>query len=114
MAERGSRTPASGPSAAFNVETIFKENPGLFESLAGSGLDAHDISKALRGELEAKGLKGFRRGGKVKKTGVAKVHKGERVLTAKQAKKPAVKRAVARKTPAPHGRRKSPSRPARR
>ena len=30
---------------------------------------------------------GFKKGGKVKKTGVALVHKGERVLTAKQAKK---------------------------
>jgi hypothetical protein len=30
---------------------------------------------------------GFKRGGKVKKTGIAKVHKGERVLTKKQAKK---------------------------
>jgi len=33
--------------------------------------------------------KGFKKGGKVKKTGVALVHKGERVLTAKQAKKKA-------------------------
>jgi hypothetical protein len=31
-------------------------------------------------------LGGFKRGGKVKKTGLAKLHKGERVLTAKQAK----------------------------
>jgi hypothetical protein len=29
----------------------------------------------------------FKRGGKVRKTGVAKVHKGEQVLTAKQAKR---------------------------
>lgn len=29
----------------------------------------------------------FKRGGKVRKTGIAKVHKGERVLTKKQAKK---------------------------
>ena len=29
----------------------------------------------------------FKKGGKVKKTGVAKVHRGERVLTAKEAKK---------------------------
>ena len=28
---------------------------------------------------------GFKKGGKVKKTGMARVHKGERVLTAKQA-----------------------------
>jgi hypothetical protein len=29
----------------------------------------------------------FKRGGKVRKTGIAKVHKGEEVLTAKEAKK---------------------------
>lgn len=33
----------------------------------------------------------FKRGGKVKKTGLAKVHKGERVLTKKQAEKLAKK-----------------------
>jgi hypothetical protein len=31
-------------------------------------------------------LPSYKKGGKVKKTGVAKLHKGERVLTAKQAK----------------------------
>jgi len=30
---------------------------------------------------------GYKRGGRVKKTGFAKVHKGERVLTKKQAKR---------------------------
>ena len=44
------------------------------------------LSDQLRQELALKGLKGFKRGGKVKKTGPAKLHKGERVLTAKQAK----------------------------
>lgn len=57
-------------------------------------------SQKLRQELEEKGLKGFKRGGRVKKTGPAKLHKGERVLTAKTAKKvtPAKIRAVTRKT----------------
>lgn len=44
-------------------------------------------SEDLRRELSAKGLKGFKKGGKVNKTGPAKLHKGERVLTASQAKK---------------------------
>jgi hypothetical protein len=68
-----------------------------------SGLD---ITAKLRAELADKGLKGFKRGGKVKKTGVAKVHKGERVLTAKQAKKPAVKKAIAKRTTKPAPRRR--------
>lgn len=46
-----------------------------------------ETSRSLREELRAKGLKGFKKGGKVNKTGPAKLHKGERVLTASQAKK---------------------------
>ena len=38
----------------------------------------------------------FKRGGRVHRTGLAKVHRGEHVLTAKQARKPAVKRALRR------------------
>lgn len=53
------------------------------------------------------GLPAYKKGGKVKKTGPAKLHKGERVLTAKQAKKatPAKLRAATRK-PAARTRRK--------
>ena len=36
---------------------------------------------------DLKNIRGYKKGGKVKKTGIAKVHKGERVLTKKQAKK---------------------------
>lgn len=39
----------------------------------------------------------YKKGGKVKQTGMALVHKGERVLTKKQAAKPAVKRAIKKK-----------------
>ena len=39
----------------------------------------------------------LKKGGKVKKTGVAKVHKGEVVLTKKMAAKPAVKKAIKKK-----------------
>jgi hypothetical protein len=49
----------------------------------------------------------FKRGGRVKKTGMAKVHKGEKVLTAKQAKSmPAAKgkKTTAHKTARKRGR----------
>lgn len=85
MAEKGSREPASAWSAyAENVPEIFKETP------RGSSRNAKqmmDVTGALRKELEDKGLKGFKRGGKVKKTGKAKVHKGEYVIKAAAAKK---------------------------
>ena len=41
--------------------------------------------------------KGFKKGGKVKRTGIAKVHAGEVVLTAKQAKKYGKKKASGHK-----------------
>jgi hypothetical protein len=59
-----------------------------------------------KGRACRQGSKGLKRGGKVKKTGVAKVHKGERVLTAKQAKKPAVKKAIAKRAAKPAPRRR--------
>jgi hypothetical protein len=93
MAEYGSRRPASDRSAQENLFEIQRERGGKIGEL----LPTLGISQSLRKELEDKGLKGFKRGGKVKKTGTAKLHKGERVLTKAQAKKPAVKKAVARK-----------------
>ena len=44
----------------------------------------------------APGIMYFEKGGDVKKTGPAIVHKGEKVLTAKQAKSPEIKKAVAK------------------
>lgn len=87
MAEPGGRRPASEATAEENLRRIAGEQGQI------SGADKF-ISKVLREELLRKGFKGFKRGGKVKKSGVAKVHRGERVLTAKQAKKPAVKTAL--------------------
>src|SRR5215469_960729 len=84
--ERGGRKPASARSAAENLDILQEEGRVPFS--------AYSTTAKLRQELEDEGLKGFKRGGKVKKTGVAKVHKGERVLTKKQAAKPAVKKAL--------------------
>lgn len=57
-----------------NVDAYRKANP----SNSGSGSSAND-SKAQPSS--------YKKGGKVRKTGKAKVHKGERVLTVKQTKK---------------------------
>ena len=89
MAEKGSREPASTRTALENMEEIWRERG--FDPPITPGLN---ISRRLREELESKGLKGFKRGGKVKKTGVAKVHRGERIVSAAQAQKPAVKAAL--------------------
>ncbi len=63
------------------------------------GKTARDLAGAPKGIFDAlrttgrriagndRPIPGYKRGGKVKKTGLAKVHKGERVLTKKQAKK---------------------------
>lgn len=81
MPEQGSRKPASTHTASDNLSIIDKE--------LGKPLTLNQLmrSDSLRNELEAKGLKGFKKGGKVKKTGPAKLHKGEFVVKAPAAKK---------------------------
>jgi len=57
---------------------------------AGFGIGKKDAAKGKK-DGEGSGLfakpKSFKKGGKVKKTGIARVHKGEVVLTAAEAKK---------------------------
>ncbi len=57
---------------------------------AAQALDKHNIET----EKAAKELDKYKKGGKVKRDGPAFVHKGEQVLTKKQAKNPAIKKAV--------------------
>lgn len=80
MAESGSRVPAGDWSAADNARRILRENK---EPIASPSR----VTKELREELKTKGLKGFAKGGKVKKTGKAKVHKGEYVIKKTAAQK---------------------------
>lgn len=69
------------------------EQPRKFEDTGKDARSAIDAHKKALAEA-AKDLPQYKRGGMVQKTGPALVHKGERVLTAKQAKKPAVKKAL--------------------
>ena len=83
MAESGSRDPASTSSKYRNIDKIIGERgPNQTRKFE----DAARISDLLQEELKSKGLKGFKKGGKVKKTGPYKLHKGEVVVPAKQAK----------------------------
>jgi hypothetical protein len=67
----------------------------MFPSAIGSGnpFDTSETPAAKNQGKKRQHVKGsllsgsFKRGGKVKRTGMAKVHKGERVLTRKQASK---------------------------
>lgn len=56
---------------------------GFTKGLSASGL-AGGVGEDTSGKSN---LKEFKSGGKVKKTGPAKLHKGERVLTKKEAKR---------------------------
>lgn len=66
------------------------------ESIAGSVISKYlgggeGKNKSKRGGLASAGLHalkvpGFKKGGKVHKTGIYKLHKGEHVLTAKQSR----------------------------
>jgi hypothetical protein len=59
---------------------------------AGAAKAVTDRNKQT--EAAAKEMDSYRKGGKVKRTGPALLHKDERVLTVSQAKKPAVKKAI--------------------
>lgn len=69
-------------------------NPDAFDKgfKQGLGKSKNSDDKADNGGKKdpggglGKDIPGFKKGGRVKKTGVAKVHKGEVVLTAKQAR----------------------------
>jgi hypothetical protein len=70
---------------------------GLVTNLLGGGVTSQ-LSKAIKGRKSKSGAAqtpaeagatgdSYARGGKVRKTGLAKLHKGERVLTKVQAKR---------------------------
>ena len=86
MPESGSRRPASSRSAMENVDKLQQE------PMEGAGTDMYRATQKLRRELQEKGIKGFKRGGKVKKTGVYKLHKGEKVVTASTVRRSPVKK----------------------
>jgi len=69
---------ASDWTAYENGMRILQENPQLRPSKADS------ITKSLRRELMQKGLKGFKKGGPVTRTGIYKLHKGEHVVPARR------------------------------
>lgn len=83
MAEKGSRSPASGVSAFDNLVEILKERGVSWSSRSKASRAASDVTDALRMELRKKVPEGdFKRGGTVRKTGVYKLHAGERVVKA--------------------------------
>lgn len=53
------------------------ERPSLSYGMMGQ------ITSDLRDELARKGLPGFRKGGRVKRTGIYRLHAGERVIPAR-------------------------------
>jgi len=67
--------PYENPSQARSLGLL---GPTIMSSL--KAMHARDIAKQMM-------MGGFKRGGKVKRTGFAKLHKGERVLTKKQTKR---------------------------
>lgn len=64
-------------TASINLSRIARE-----QGRSPSAQD-RDISNRLREELRDKGIPGFRKGGRVKRTGIYRLHKGERVIKAR-------------------------------
>ena len=77
MAEPDARDPASAISAMRNTRII------AGESGRRATVDDYATTSRLRRELREKGIQGFRRGGRVHRTGIYKLHRGERVIPAR-------------------------------
>lgn len=82
MASDPNRQPATAASSGSNIIRIVKE--GRREDRNYSVGESLKITERLRKELRDKGLKGFKRGGPVKRTGIYKLHRGERVIPARK------------------------------
>jgi hypothetical protein len=65
---------------------------GYAKEAAAASKTRNDKTKQVADALESgKEMPSYKKGGKIKKTGPALVHKGEHMLTTSQVKKPAVK-----------------------
>lgn len=81
MADPDQREPASDSSAMRNLARIGGERWDYGPRIKPG--DAFDLSRRLREELRDKGIQGFKRGGRVHRTGIYKLHRGERVIPAR-------------------------------
>ena len=90
--------------------TKYSNTKGGYSNLSNSEANNISRSESIGGKQELpsitagsimspKTLPRYKKGGKVKKTGPAIVHKGEQVLTKKQAAKPSVKKAIGKSKP---------------
>jgi hypothetical protein len=84
-----------------NMFSFGKDKPAKAADKPAAAPPNNDLRKNI--EDRNKALKEFKKGGKVHKTGPAKLHKGERVLTSKATKKldkmPVIKKKLTKATP---------------
>jgi len=80
--EVGGRRPASDTTASQNTKRIYREMLGAADRVPSLG-DMNRRTQDLRDELGRAGIQGFRRGGRVHRTGIYRLHRGERVIPAR-------------------------------
>lgn len=81
----GDRAGATSGTALYNLGRILREEN--IRTGTGEALDATRAQRRMREELQKRVHPSFRRGGRVKRTGVYKLHKGEQVISAKRARR---------------------------
>jgi hypothetical protein len=75
---------ASGRTQDYTGKRKHADQPDKFKGPGGSTAAKNTAADEMGAETS--GVPSYKKGGKVRKTGLARLHKGERVLTKKQAK----------------------------
>ena len=83
MADSDNSRAASVSTRRVNAVKVAREPETPTQVGAG---DAVAISEELAAELRSRGIKGFKKGGTVRRTGIYKLHKGEQVIPAGKAR----------------------------
>ena len=85
------------PAGQSGLGTVYKVKAKGAPSIGDvDDVEKHEATQKMMkpSHKQSSDMPKYKKGGKVKKTGPAIVHKGEHVLTKKQAAKPAIKKAI--------------------
>ena len=85
MADDDNARPASRWQRSLNTRQILGEMRAQGRRIPDN--DAHAASRDLARRMDEIGIPGFKRGGRVHRTGIYRLHRGERVIPARKTRR---------------------------